>query len=84
MVIIPVVSVNCDPEFLHFHVSQATAALEEKAKLEKSLKDLQQLQGDQEVNTVQTPHPSPPTPCNAAVPCTAVELLCVVGFFPGV
>lgn len=60
MVIIPVVSVNCDPEFLHFHISQATAALEEKAKLEKSLKDLQELQGDQEVNTVQTPHLTPP------------------------
>ncbi|KFO83157.1 Leucine zipper transcription factor-like 1, partial [Buceros rhinoceros silvestris] len=33
--------------------TQATAALEEKAKLEKSLKDLQELQGDQETGANQ-------------------------------
>lgn len=33
-----------------FRVLQATAALDEKSKLEKSLKDLQMIQGDQKVN----------------------------------
>lgn len=33
-----------------FCVLQATAALDEKSKLEKSLKDLQMIQGDQKVN----------------------------------
>ncbi|XP_008938946.1 PREDICTED: leucine zipper transcription factor-like protein 1 [Merops nubicus] len=32
--------------------TQATAALEEKSKLEKSLKDLQAIQGDQKVNVI--------------------------------
>lgn len=36
--------------YLFFNVSQATAALDEKSKLEKSLKDLQMIQGDQKVN----------------------------------
>uniref|UniRef100_A0A8C0IEJ8 Leucine zipper transcription factor-like protein 1 n=1 Tax=Bubo bubo TaxID=30461 RepID=A0A8C0IEJ8_BUBBB len=36
--------------FYIFNVSQATAALDEKSKLEKSLKDLQMIQGDQKTN----------------------------------
>jgi len=38
--------------FYIFNVSQATAALDEKSRLEKSLKDLQMVQGDQKVNII--------------------------------
>lgn len=38
--------------FYIFNVSQATAALDEKAKLEKLLKDLQMIQGDQKVHII--------------------------------
>uniref|UniRef100_A0A8C3V2P3 Leucine zipper transcription factor-like protein 1 n=1 Tax=Catharus ustulatus TaxID=91951 RepID=A0A8C3V2P3_CATUS len=40
-------------EFYIFNVLQATAALDEKSKLEKSLRDLQMIQGDQKNNANQ-------------------------------
>lgn len=47
-----VFSIKLFLRFYGFNVSQATAVLDEKSKLEKSLKDLQMIIGDQKVNIV--------------------------------